>query len=90
MTFSARAGNFFQAFDRAIDEVVVHGNLERDLSQQVRLVLVSAVGFELTPLPRVTHGVADGHPRYIEPRKCLLHGVELGRLDYGKDHFHGN
>src|SRR6476620_7075936 len=32
MPFGARAGDFLQAFDRAIDKVVIHSDFERDLS----------------------------------------------------------
>jgi hypothetical protein len=51
VSFRTCSGHLFQAFDRAVDEVVVHGDLERDLSQQVGFVLVTAIRFELATLP---------------------------------------
>ena len=72
MAFGTRAGNFFQAFDRAIDKVVVDRDLKGDLSQQVRLILVPSIRFELTALASVAHSIANGHPRHVEPPQGLL------------------
>jgi Ser/Thr protein kinase RdoA (MazF antagonist) len=51
---------------------------------------VATIRFELAALAGVAHGVANGHPRDIEPGQRLLDGIELGRLNDGENHFHGN
>ena len=89
VAFGAGAGDVFQALDGAVEEVVIHGNFERHLAEQVRLVLVAAVGFHLAALTGIALGVAHCHPRDVKSRKGLVHGVELGGLNDGNDELHG-
>src|SRR5690606_14538953 len=62
----------FQAGDRLVDEVVVHGDLELHLAEQVSLVLMPAIGLDVPALPRVPHRVEHRHPRNADVHECLL------------------
>ena len=84
-----RAGRLQQAVDRSIDEVVVDGDFELDLAEQVGLILRAAVRLGLAPLSSEPHRVAHAHARHAQPVQCLLNRLQLRRLDHGENQFHG-
>jgi Ser/Thr protein kinase RdoA (MazF antagonist) len=88
--FAAGAAKLKQAIHRALDEIVVHGDFQLHLAQQIGGVFVAAVGFGLTPLSRKAHGVANGETAHPDPFERLLHQFELGGLDDSDDKLHGN
>jgi Ser/Thr protein kinase RdoA (MazF antagonist) len=87
---AAGSAKLQQALHRAIDKVVVHGDLEFHLAEQIGGVFVAAVSFGLAALPRKAHGVANGKAGHANPFECLLHQVELGGLDNSDNKLHGN
>src|SRR5215469_16512098 len=82
------AGHVHDAVDRAVEEVVVDEDLQRDLAQQMRLVLVAAIHLRAAPLAAVALGIADGHPRYADLVERFAQRLELGRLNDGQDQLH--
>ena len=77
-----------QRVDRALEKVVVDDDFQRDLAQQVGLVLVAAIVLGLAALPAEALRVADGHPRDADLGQRLAHGAELRRLNDGDHHSH--
>jgi len=78
-----------QALDRPFDKIVVDGDLELDFAEQVRLVLCPTVRFQLAPLTRKAHRIANTQTRNPNACERLLHRFELGGLDDGENEFHG-
>src|SRR6185437_8826316 len=74
--------------DRAVEKVVVDEDLQLDLAEQVRLVLVPAIHFRAAALPGVSLGVADRHPRDADFVERLAERIELGGLNDGHDQLH--
>jgi len=60
----------------SIEEVIVHGDLERDLAEQISFVFVAAVRFDLAALPRVA--IASETTAWL-PMLCAL--VRLRRRE---------
>jgi Ser/Thr protein kinase RdoA (MazF antagonist) len=87
---AAGSAKLQQALDRAIDKVVVNGDLEFHFAEQIGGVFVAAIGFGLAPLPRKSHGIANGEAGHPDPFERLLHQIELGGLDDSDDELHGN
>ena len=74
--------------DRRLDEVVVHGDLELDLLEQVHLELMSAINLGEPELSSETLNIRNGEAIDLDVRQRLLDRLELVGLDDRDDQFH--
>src|SRR5579884_1499488 len=84
----AGAPGLHDGVDGRLDEVLVDGDLELHLAQQVDGQLVAAVDLGMALLATEALDVDDGQAEDLDLVKGLLDGLELGRLDNGQDQFH--
>jgi hypothetical protein len=87
--FRTRAAKLQEAFDGAVDKVVVHRDFQFHFAEEIGSVLVAAVRFRLAPLARKAHRVTNGETGDANPFESLLHKVKFGRLNNRDDEFHG-
>ncbi len=76
-----RAAKVQQTIHRAVDKIVVHGDLEFHLAKQIGGIFVAAIGFRLASLAREAHRIANSQAGHADPFEGLLHQIEFGRLD---------
>jgi len=74
-------GNLTDRVDRAIEEVLVHGDFQHQLAKEVRFVLDAALHFRAATLAGIALRVANGHPLNTDASQGGLHRLEFRRLD---------
>ncbi len=86
----ASFGNTANRLNRLLNEVVVDPNLQNYFAKHVDFVFNAAVGGRLAFLSPVSLSITDGHPLNANVLKCIVDRADFGRLDDGKDQFHGS
>src|SRR6266545_7121661 len=74
--------------DGRLDELLVDGDLQLHLADQVHLVLVPAVDLGVSLLATDALDVADRQAEHLHLAQRLLHCLQPGWLDDGDDVFH--
>src|SRR4051794_30157513 len=75
--------------DRRLDEVLVDGDLQLDLPEQVHRDLVPPINLGVTLLTPEPLDVGHGEPEDLDLREGFLDRFELGGLDDRDDQLHG-
>src|SRR5947199_2184282 len=78
------AAGLHDGVDGRLDEVLVDGDLQLHLAQQVDGQLVAAVDLGVALLPAEALHVHDGHAEHFDLGQRFFDRVELGRLDDGE------
>ncbi len=85
----ARAASLDHGVDGRFDEIVVHGDLQLDLPEQIDADFAAPVDFGLPLLPAKTLHVHDGQPNHLHFGQGRFDVLELAWLDDSNDEFHG-
>src|SRR5262249_10292887 len=85
----AGAAGLDDGVDGGLDEVLVDGDLELDLAEQVDGQLVAAVDLGLALLPAEALDVDDGQAEDLDLGEGLLDLLQLAGLNDGQDELHG-
>src|SRR5207253_8196107 len=89
-TLRPGAAGLHDGVDGRLDEILVDGDLQLHLAQQVDRQLVAAVDLGVALLPAEALHVHDSHAEDRDLAQGLLDGFELGRLNDGEDEFHAS
>ena len=79
---------FADGFDRPLEEIVVHDDLEHDFAQEVQAVLLSPIQLDPSAVSAEPLAVADRHPEHFDLFQRLANRVEFERLNDGHNQFH--
>src|SRR5262245_37144411 len=74
--------------DGRLDELLVDGDLQLHLADQVHLVLMPSVDLGVSLLAADALDVADRQAEHLHLAQRVLHGLQPGGLDDGDDVFH--
>src|SRR5690606_11417806 len=83
-----RAAPLDDGIDRRLDEVLIHGDLQLHLAQQVDRKLPTSVRLRLTSLPAKPLTIDHRQPEHLDFRQRLLDRFQPAWLDDGDDEFH--
>ena len=86
--FGARAGDSAERVESTLKEVVVDGDFECDLLQQVGFVFVATVGDAASALSRIAGRVGNRHFGHTDVYQCFAYCFEPGWLYDGDDQLH--
>jgi hypothetical protein len=84
----AAAAPFDDRVDRGFDEVIVHGDLQLHLAEQIHFVLVTAIELGLPLLPTKALAIEDGEAKDLDFGEGSFYFLELAGLNDGDDEFH--
>ncbi len=87
--FSPLRPPFDDGVDRRFDELLVDGNLQLDLSEQIDAEFVAAIDTRLPFLASKSLAIHHGQSKDLDLGQSFFDGFQLARLNDGDDQFHG-
>src|SRR5271157_5923288 len=86
--YRTRLPALHDGFDGGLDEIVIHGNKNLDLAEQVAHLLDPPIDLGNTHLPSVPQDLGHGDKVHLCLVKLLLDRIQPVRFDNGNDHLH--